>query len=178
MKTLTTQKLIVWSEFKYVWVTMLKAFFLSNNKMKSWPLTDLSNATIDFRLPGFFSSFIVKKVTKRHNRTLLVWYAAPVHFLLETNNASLHGIVRNQDKVSCQAHETLLHKQTIDTRSIRTSPKRAADTMYHLPVESPWKTPKRLESSTTGKKNARMFKAIHYLDDFYPIRLIYFKEKN
>ena len=31
----------------------------------------------------------------------------------------------------------LLHKQTIDTRSIRTTPKRAADTMYHLPVESP-----------------------------------------
>ena len=31
----------------------------------------------------------------------------------------------------------LLHKQTINTRSIRTSPKRAADTMYHLLVESP-----------------------------------------
>ena len=116
MKTLTTQKLIVWSELKYVWVTMLKAFFLSNNKMKSWPLTDLSNATIDFRLPGFFSSFIVKKVTKRHNRTLLVWYAAPVHFLLETNNASLHGIVRNQDKVSCQAHETLVGKKRLHTK--------------------------------------------------------------
>ena len=42
------------------------------------PFTDLSNVTIDVRLPGV----IVKKVTNRHNRTLLVCYAASVHLLL------------------------------------------------------------------------------------------------
>ena len=34
MKTLTTQKSIVWSELKYVRATILKALFVANNKEK------------------------------------------------------------------------------------------------------------------------------------------------
>ena len=37
MKTLTTQKSIVCSELKYVWVSTLKALFASNNKRKRSP---------------------------------------------------------------------------------------------------------------------------------------------
>ena len=56
----------------------------SNNFIRlllALPFTDLSNTTIDIRLLGVFICF-VKKVTNRHNRTLLVCYAASVRLLL------------------------------------------------------------------------------------------------
>ena len=90
-KTLTTQKLIMWSELKYVWATILKALFVSNKKGKhclclttKWRADLLP--TCQTRQPTFiyqvFSSVIVKKVTNRHNRTLLVCYTASMHLLL------------------------------------------------------------------------------------------------
>ena len=124
MKTLTTQKSIVWSELKYVWVTILKALFVSNNKGKrcsflttKWsvdllPTCPTRQSTFVYQV---FSSVIVKKGTKNHNTTLLVCYSVSVHFfVVETNNASLHGIVRNQDKVS-QTYETSVSKKRLYT---------------------------------------------------------------
>ena len=119
MKTLTTQKTIIWSELKYVWATILKVLFVSNNKVKhclclttKWRADLLP--TCQTRQPTFiyqvFSSVIVKKVTNRHNRTLLVCYNASMHF-----SFVLHGIFRNQDKVS-QAYETFVSKKWLYTK--------------------------------------------------------------
>ena len=93
-----------------------------------------------------FSSVVVKKVTNRHNRTLLVCYAASVHLLLKKRTTlpfvvrnkqrfescysnifkfwpynrflcrlSLHGIVRNQYRVS-QAYEMSVNKKRVHTK--------------------------------------------------------------
>ena len=90
-KTLTTQKLIMWSELKYVWATILKALFVSNKKGKhclclttKWmadllPTCQTWQSTFIYQV---FSSVIVKKVTNRHNVTLLVCYTASMHLLL------------------------------------------------------------------------------------------------
>ena len=55
MKTLTTQKSIVCSELKYVWVTILKALFVSNNKGKRSPRWLSGDLTVNrnslYRLP-------------------------------------------------------------------------------------------------------------------------------
>ena len=90
-KTLTTQKLIMWSELKYVWATILTALFVSNKKGKhclclttKWmadllPTCQTRQSTFIYQV---FSSVIVKKVTNGHNRTLLVCYTASMHLLL------------------------------------------------------------------------------------------------
>ena len=91
MKTLTTQKSIIWSQWKYVWATILKVLFVSNKKGKhclclttKWsidllPTYQTQQSTFIYQV---FSSVIVKKVTNRHNRTLLVCYTASMHLLL------------------------------------------------------------------------------------------------
>ena len=119
MKTLTTQKSIIWSQWKYVWATILKVLFISNKKGKhclclttKWsidllPTYQRQQSTFIYQV---FSSVIVKKVTNRHNRTLLVCYTASMHF-----SFVLHGILRNQYKVS-QAYETSVSKKWLYTK--------------------------------------------------------------
>ena len=91
MKTLTAQKSIIWSQLKYVRAMILKVLFVYNNKVKhclclttKWradllPTCQTQQSTFIYQV---FSSVIVKKVTNRHNRTLLVCYTASVHLLL------------------------------------------------------------------------------------------------
>ena len=55
MKTLTTQKSIVWSELKYVWVTILKALFVSNNKGKRSPFLTKKMKRCSFGMYSFLT---------------------------------------------------------------------------------------------------------------------------
>ena len=66
MKTLTTQKSIVWSELKYVWVTILKALFVSNNKGKR-----SSFGMYSFLIHGHF--VCLKNFLLVSNNTMKTW---------------------------------------------------------------------------------------------------------